>query len=47
MDQSAKIVAINNDPEAPILGIAHYGIIGDLNEVIPMLIEDIKKRRVD
>ncbi|MBN2322272.1 MAG: electron transfer flavoprotein subunit alpha/FixB family protein [Spirochaetes bacterium] len=47
MDQSAKIVAINNDPEAPIFGIAHYGIIGDLNVVIPMLIEDIKKRRVD
>jgi electron transfer flavoprotein alpha subunit len=47
MDQSAKIVAINKDPEAPILGIAHYGIIGDLNEVIPMIIDDIKKRRVE
>ncbi len=47
MDQSAKIVAINTDPEAPILGIAHYGIIGDLNVVIPKIIEDIKKRRVD
>ncbi len=47
MDQSAKIVAINNDPEAPIFSIAHYGIIGDLHEVIPKIIEDIKKRRVD
>ena len=47
MDQSAKIVAINNDPDAPILCIAHYGIIGDLHEVIPKIIEDNKKRRVD
>lgn len=47
MDKSAKIVAINRDPEAPIFGIAHYGIIGDLHEVIPKIIEDIKKRRLD
>jgi len=47
MEQSSKIVAINTDPEAPIFSIAHYGIIGDLNEVIPKIIEDIKKRRVD
>jgi electron transfer flavoprotein alpha subunit len=47
MDQSAKIVAINTDPDAPILGIAHYGIIGDLNDVIPKIIDDIRKRRVD
>ncbi|HEB32630.1 MAG TPA: electron transfer flavoprotein subunit alpha/FixB family protein [Spirochaetes bacterium] len=47
MDQSAKIVAINNDSGAPIFSVAHYGIIGDLNEVIPLMIEDITKRRVD
>ncbi|MBN1766594.1 MAG: electron transfer flavoprotein subunit alpha/FixB family protein [Sedimentisphaerales bacterium] len=45
MSQSAKIVAINNDPEAPIFQMAHYGIAGDLNDVIPMLIKSIKERK--
>jgi len=45
MQESGKIIAINLDPEAPILGIAHYGIIGDLNEVIPKLIKAYKERR--
>jgi electron transfer flavoprotein alpha subunit len=44
MEESAKIVAINRDPDAPILSIAHYGIVGDLNEVIPMMIRAIRKR---
>ena len=45
MHESGKIIAVNLDPEAPILGIAHYGIIGDLNDVIPKLIKAYKERR--
>jgi electron transfer flavoprotein alpha subunit len=44
MQESQKIIAINNDPEAPILGIAHYKIIGDLNEVLPRMIKAIKEK---
>lgn len=41
MKGSACIVAINNDPAAPIFDVAHYGIVGDLYEVIPALLERI------
>ena len=44
MEESAKIIAINWDREAPIFGVAHYGIVGDLRKVIPMLIQAIKKK---
>ncbi|MBQ2569551.1 MAG: electron transfer flavoprotein subunit alpha/FixB family protein, partial [Ruminococcus sp.] len=37
MDQSKIIIAINNDPQAPIHKIADYSIIGDLNEVVPKM----------
>ncbi|MCK4284151.1 MAG: electron transfer flavoprotein subunit alpha/FixB family protein [Candidatus Brocadiae bacterium] len=43
MQESGKIIAINNDPDAPILQFAHYGIVGDLNEVIPLLIDLYKE----
>jgi electron transfer flavoprotein alpha subunit len=42
MQESGKIVAINRDPHAPIFGIAHYGIVGDLNQVIPAMIDIYK-----
>jgi electron transfer flavoprotein alpha subunit len=44
MEESAKIIAINSDREAPILSVAHFGIVGDLHKVIPMMIKAVKKR---
>jgi electron transfer flavoprotein alpha subunit len=46
MSQSQKIVAINNDPDAPIFQIAHYKIVGDLNEVVPIMIQSIKEKEI-
>jgi electron transfer flavoprotein alpha subunit len=43
MDGSAMVIAINNDPEAPIHKIADYSIIGDVNEVIPRMIKSYKQ----
>jgi electron transfer flavoprotein alpha subunit len=44
MEESAKIVAINTDADAPIFGVAHYGIVGDYKEIIPMMIRAIKEK---
>ncbi len=45
MSESARIIAINTDNEAPIFQIAHYGIVGDLNDVIPKFIKAFKAKQ--
>ncbi|MDA4130142.1 MAG: FAD-binding protein [Thaumarchaeota archaeon] len=44
MENSDTVVAINRDPDAPIFGLAHYGIVGDLFQVVPLVVEEIKSR---
>jgi len=44
MEESNKIVAINTDPDAPIFEIADYKIVGDLREVLPMMIQALREK---
>ena len=43
MKNAERIFAINNDPEASIFKVAHYGVVGDLYEVMPRLLDKVKE----
>ena len=47
MDQSSKIIAINTDPNAPMFQIAHYRIVGDAGEVLPLIIKTLRERSME
>ena len=40
-----KLLAINTDPEAPIMASADYAVIGDVNEVVPAITAELRRAR--
>lgn len=45
MEESDVIIAINKDESAPIFDVADYGIVGDLNKIVPLITEAVKARK--
>jgi electron transfer flavoprotein alpha subunit len=45
MQSSDIIIAINSDPDAPIFKVADFGIIGDIHEIIPQFLKQIRSNR--
>ncbi|MBW8747771.1 MAG: electron transfer flavoprotein subunit alpha/FixB family protein, partial [Acidobacteria bacterium] len=45
MNKSKLVIAINRDREAPIFKIADYGIVGDVKEIVPAILETLKSNR--
>lgn len=45
MGEAQTIIAINTDPSAPIFSVCHYGIVGDLYDVVPQMIEQIRNEQ--
>lgn len=46
MEESELIIAINKNPTAPIFDVADLGIVGDVNQIIPLLVEELNQRKI-
>ncbi len=45
MKNAGSTIAINKDAEAPIFDIANYGIVGDIFDAMPLLVDELKKAK--